>query len=263
MWVGYVQLGPRFGDVEGNIERALSLMEGERADLWVLPELFSTGYLFASREELMELAEPVPEGPTTRALSDFARERGCFIVAGVAERTGDRVYNAAVVVGPEGLIARYRKIHLFGKEKLWFDPGDLPLEPVDMGGVKIGVMICFDHFFPETARTLALKGAQIICHPANLVLPGLGQLSMRVRAMENRVYTVTANRIGVEERGGEALSFTGGSQIVAPDAVVLRSASPDREEIGIAEIDPTRALDKRVTRYNDLFADRRPEFYGL
>lgn len=261
--MGYVQFEPRFGEVKRNIERAISLMEKEPADLWVLPELFSTGYLFPSREELMELAEPVPDGPTTAALIDFARGMGCSIVAGLAERAGHRVYNAAVVVGPQGFIARYRKLHLFGKEKLWFDPGDLRLEPVELGGIKVGVMICFDHFFPEVARTLALRGAQVICHPANLVLPGVGQLSMRVRALENRVFTVTANRIGREEREEEELNFTGGSQIVAPDGQVLRHAGPDTEEVGVAEIDPPRALDKRVTRYNDLFADRRPEFYGL
>ncbi len=263
MRVGYVQFAPQFGEVERNVEKAIALMESEKADLWVLPELFSTGYLFVSREELRELAEEVPDGPTTRTLLEFARAQGTAIVAGIAERAGKKVYNAAVVVGPGGFLARYRKLHLFGKEKLWFDPGDLPLEPADLGGVKVGVMICFDHFFPETARTLALRGAQILCHPANLVLPGMGQLSMRVRAMENRVFTVTANRIGREARGGDELRFTGESQIVAPDGTVLRRASPDGEEVGLVEIDPRKALDKRVTRYNDLFADRRPEFYGL
>jgi len=258
-----VQFAPRFGKVKGNTARAISLMEGPKADLWVLPELFSTGYLFTSRDEVAELAEPIPEGPTTRALIDFARRTGAFVVAGIAERAGDRIYNGAVVVGPEGFIGRYRKIHLFGKEKLWFDPGDLPLEPVDLGGVRIGVMICFDHFFPESARTLALRGAQIICHPANLVLPGIGQLSMRMRAMENRVFTVTANRIGSEARGGDELRFTGESQIVGPDGAVLSRAGPDTEEVGVVEIAPERAWDKRITRYNDLFADRRPEFYSL
>jgi len=260
--VGYVQFEPRFGEVKRNIGRAIEMMGSERADLWVLPELFSTGYLFVSREELMGLAEPVPEGPTTQALLDFSRKANATVVAGLAERAGDKVYNAAVIVGPAGLIGRYRKIHLFGKEKLWFDPGDLPLEPMDLGGVKIGVMICFDHFFPEAARTLALRGAQILCHPANLVLPGMGQLSMRVRAMENRVFAVTANRIGGEARGGKELRFTGESQIVSPEGAVLLRASPEGEEVGVVEIDPEKALDKRVTRYNDLFADRRPEFYG-
>ena len=263
MRVGYVQFKPRFGDVKGNLARAFALMEGGDADLWVLPELFATGYLFDSRTELLELGEPVPGGRTTRALLEFARDRGAFLVAGLAERDGDRVYNAAVVVGPRGVVARYRKLHLFGKEKLWFDPGDLPLEPVDLGGVTVGVMICFDHFFPEVARTLALRGAQIICHPANLVLPGMGQLSMRVRAMENRVFTLTANRIGEEARAGEVLRFTGESQVVAPDGTVLVRAPRDREEAGVVEIEPGTARDKRITRYNDLFADRRPEFYRL
>jgi len=258
-----VQFKPQFGEVKGNIARAFALIERKSADLWVLPELFSTGYLFASRSDLLELAEPVPEGRTTRALLEFARDRGTFLVAGLAERDGAKVYNSAVVAGPGGFIGRYRKLHLFGKEKVWFDPGDLPLEPFLLDRVKIGVMICFDHFFPEVARTLSLRGAQLICHPANLVLPGMGQLSMRVRAMENRVFTVTANRIGEEARGGEVLRFTGESQVVTPDGAVLSRASRDREEAKAVEVELERALDKRITRYNDLFADRRPDFYVL
>ncbi len=263
MRVGYVQFKPSFGEVKENLARAFALMERESADLWVLPELFATGYLFSSREELAELSEPVPGGATTRALLEFARDRGTYLVAGLAERDGDRIYNSAVVVGPRGVIGRYRKLHLFGKEKFWFEPGDLPLEPVELNGVRIGVMVCFDHFFPEVARTLALRGAQIICHPANLVLPGMGQLSMRVRAMENRVFTVTANRIGGEARGEEVLRFTGESQVVAPDGTVLLRASRAGEGADAVDIDPEKARDKRITRYNDLFADRRPDFYGL
>lgn len=261
MRLGYVQLGPKFGEVEGNLARAEALMESE-ADLWVLPELFSTGYQFASREEVTALAEPVPQGPTSRWLIKIARERGCHLVAGLPERAHGQSYNSALLVGPQGVSACYRKVHLFYQEKKWFSPGDEPFPVVDIGLAKVGLMICFDHLFPEAARALALAGAEVIAHPANLVLPGLGQLTMRVRALENRVFTVTANRIGIEARTGEALRFTGESQIVSPGGEVLVRSAPQVEEAQALEIDPGEARDKRLNEYNDLLADRRPELYS-
>ncbi len=263
MRVGYVQLQPEFGEVERNLERALELMAGEKADLWVLPELFSTGYMFTSREEVRRLAEPVPDGPTTRALLDWAEARGCYLAYGLAELAGDAVYNSAALVGPQGFLLLYRKTHLFYREKEFFSPGDTGFPVTEVDGVVVGLMVCFDHLFPEAARTLALKGAQLIAHPANLVLPGLAQLTMRARALENRVFTVTANRVGVERRGGEVLRFTGQSQIVSPRGEVLASSPQEGEEAVVVEIDPTISLDKRVTPLNDLLADRRPELYEL
>ncbi len=262
MRVGYVQFAPEFGEVERNLDRVADLLSRDRADLWVLPELFSTGYQFATAQELAELAEPVSEGPTTARLIALAQEMNCHIVAGLAERTDSRLYNSAVFVGPSGLVARYRKIHLFYEEKNLFAPGDLPFLVTDIGLAKVGLLVCYDHFFPEAARSLALQGAEVVAHPANLVMPGLAQLTMRVRAMENRVFTLTANRIGVEARTGETLCFTGLSQVVAPNGDVLVQAPQDAEDVRVVEIDPVQARDKHLTRLNDVFADRRPEFYG-
>jgi len=261
MRVGYVQFAPEFGEVSGNLDRAAELVARERADLWVLPELFSTGYQFVSVQELERLAEPVPDGRTTVGLTDLARERRCHFVAGLAERTDHGVYNSAVLVGPSGLLAVYRKVHLFYEEKDLFSPGDLPFPVTDIGQAKVGLLVCYDHFFPEAARSLALQGAEVIAHPANLVMPGLAQLTMRVRAMENRVFTLTANRIGTEARTGETLRFTGLSQVVAPNGDVLVQAAQDAEEVRVVEIDLSQARDKHLTRLNDVFADRRPEFY--
>ncbi len=261
MRVGYVQFAPEFGEVRRNLDRVTELLLRERADLWILPELFSTGYQFATVREAVDLAEPVPKGPSTTRLLALAREGTCHLVAGLAEQAGGRAYNSAVLVGPTGLVARYRKVHLFYEEKRFFAPGDLPFKVADIGRARVGLLVCYDHFFPEAARTLALQGAELIAHPANLVMPGLAQLTMRVRAMENRVFTVTANRIGVEARTGETLRFTGLSQIVAPNGDVLVQASQDREEARVIEIDPAQARDKHLTRLNDVFADRRPEFY--
>ncbi len=261
MRVGYVQFGPAFGDKERNLARVGEFLGREQADLWVLPELFSTGYQFASREELAELAEPVPKGPTTQRLAALARELGCHIVAGLAERAGKALFNSAVLVGPRGFVTVYRKIHLFYRERELFTAGNVPFTPVEVAGAKVGLLVCYDHFFPEAARSLALAGAEVLAHPANLVMPGLGQMTMRVRALENRVFAVTANRVGEENRTGEPLRFTGLSQIVSPKGEVLVSSGEQGEEARVVEIEPSLARNKRINALNDLFSDRRPEFY--
>jgi predicted amidohydrolase len=263
MRIGIVQSNPVFGKVEENLQRVEALMGEGRADLWVLPELFASGYQFVSREEVRELAEPVPDGRTTQALIDIARMRRSYIVGGIPESAGDAVYNTAILVGPSGFLACYRKVHLFSEEKRWFAPGDTPFSVIDIGLAKVGMMICFDHLFPEAARALALRGAEIIVHPANLVMPVYAQLTMQVRALENGVFTVTANRVGVEVRTVQGLHFTGESQIVSPRGEILVRLSPDREETKIVEIDPAEARDKALNLYNDRLADRRPSFYQI
>lgn len=255
-------MNPVFGEVGQNLHRAEALMGRTKTNLWVLPELFATGYQFTSQEEVAALAEPVPEGPTTQHLIGSAHERGCHIVAGLAEQVPDgTTYNAAVLVGPEGLLTCYRKVHLFFEEKRWFTPGDTPFPVINIGSAKVGIMICFDHLFPEAARTLALKGAEVIAHPANLVMPEYAQLTMRVRALENGVFTITANRIGTEARTVQILCFTGESQIVSPRGDILVRSSVNREEAQVVSINPAEARDKALNPYNDRLADRRPVFY--
>lgn len=260
MKAGFVQFSPQFGNVDANIEKALSLMEKADAELLVLPELFNTGYLFISVNETFNLAEEIPNGKTTKALCSFARKKGIHIVAGIAEVSNGKLYNSAVLVSPTGYVATYRKIHLFNEEKLWFQPGDEGFAVYDIGSCKIGIMICFDWFFPESTRILALKGADIICHTANLVLPYC-QDAMITRCLENRIYAIIANRTGEEERGGNKWRYTGNSQITSPDARILYRADPERDEVGIVEIDVSKARNKRLNKYNDLFTDRRLEFY--
>jgi len=263
MRIGIVQSSPTFGEIESNITSVLNLMASHSADLWVLPELFATGYQFLNADEARELAEPVPGGSTTQALITHARRCGCFIVGGLPEVDGGHIYNAAVLVGPEGLLARYRKIHLFYEEKINFTPGNLPFAVVDIGIAKIGMMICFDHLFPESARSLALQGADIICHPANLVLPDLAQRTMSIRALENGVFTATANRVGTESRNNEALTYTGQSQVVGPDGEAMLHMSQNEIEVNVVEIEVERARSKMITKHNDKLADRRPDLYSL
>jgi len=263
MRIGIAQTDPAFGERDRNIKEALELIEKEQADLWVLPELFATGYQFVDADEARALAEPVPDGPTTKALVDFAAKHDCHVVAGLPEADGDRIYNAAVLVGPNGLLSCYRKVHLFCAEKEHFAPGNRSFPVIDIGIARIGTMVCFDHLFPESARSLALQGADVIAHPANLVLPDLAQRTMAIRALENRVFTATANRVGTESRTGETLAYTGNSQVVGPDGAVLVRLSPDKIETAVVDIDVERARDKRITKWNDVLADRRPDQYRL
>ncbi|MBN1503781.1 MAG: acyltransferase [Candidatus Eisenbacteria bacterium] len=264
MRIAVYQTSPAYGEVEYNLFTALNALGSFRADLFVLPELFSTGYLFGSRKELAALAEPIPSGPTTRALLEFCRAEDCAVVAGIAEVSGRgsarKYFNSAVFLGPRGLLGRYRKTHLFNLEKKWFDAGDSGFSVSVFRGARIGVMICFDWVYPEVVRILALKGADIVCHPSNLVLP-FCQAAMITRSIENRVFTVTANRVGKEKRGEVEIPFSGMSQIVDPHGRVLRKAPRTGEKLIAADVDPTRARDKRFTPGNDLFKDRRPRFY--
>jgi len=261
MKIGFVQFNPAFGEVEKNLSNASSLIEGVKADLLVMPELFNTGYLFTSRKEALDLAEEVPGGRTTEALARMAKKSGAHIVAGLAERDGDEIYNAAVLVAPGAHVATYRKIHLFFEEKLWFSPGDKKPAVYDIGHCRVGLMVCFDWFFPETTRILALQGADVICHSANLVLPYC-QDAMITRCLENRVFAVTCNRTGSEERGGKKLVYTGRSQIVDPRGNVLYRAGRETDEVHVTELDVTTARDKQLNEHNNLFSDRRPRFYG-
>ena len=261
MKVGFVQFEPIFGEKDRNVRRSIELMGRFEADLWVLPELCNTGYLFRSKKEVEDLSEAVEGGPSVQAWREMARERKVHVVAGMAERAHGKVFNAAVLVRPSGAVNVYRKAHLFDEEKRWFEPGDTGFEVIDIGPARIGMMVCFDWIFPEVTRILALKGADLICHPANLVLPYCPD-AMVTRCVENRVFAVTCNRIGTERRGGNTLSFIGSSQIVDPKGQVLVRAGKEEESAQVAVIDPTLARDKQITERNALFEDRRVALYG-
>jgi len=260
MKVGFAQFESVFGDKEANINTILRLSKtavDQETDLLVLPELCNTGYVFKSKKEVEALSENVPEGRTTRELIRFAEDSGIHIVAGLCEKQNDQHFNSAVLVGPEGFIGKYRKAHLFYEENLWFSKGDIPFQVHAIPNAKIGIMICFDWFFPEVVRILALKGAEIVCHPSNLILP-YSQKALLGTAVQNNVFIITANRIGVE-RG---VRFTGLSQIIDPKMKILARSGKKEEDIKSVEIDPRIADSKRINKYNDLWLDRRIDLYG-
>ena len=263
MKISALQFAPRLLDKEYNLKKMKQLLSVLKTDLVVLPELCNSGYVFANKEEVFSVAEEAGKGETYFALSEIASCNNCNIVYGYPELDGNNLYNSCMLIMPDGRFYNYRKTHLFNREKLFFSPGDTGFQVFTiLNGVKIGMMICFDWQFPEAARTLALLGAQIICHPANLVLPWCQQ-AMKTRCLENRVFAVTANRIGTEINAGETVSFTGQSQILNTRGEVLSSLSVSEERTITVEINPEEANDKAVTERNDAFKDRRPEFYKL
>jgi predicted amidohydrolase len=262
MRIGIYQNFPEFGLVDANVEKAIEALSQLEADLMVLPELFNTGYQFISKQEVEELAEEVPFGKTCQRMITLADKRNLFLVFGLAEREEKRLYNSAAVVGPGGFVGRYRKTHLFDEEQDFFEPGDSGFHVFNLGQAKIGVMICFDWWFPESTRVLALLGADIICHPANLVLPQC-QDAMCTRSLENGVFIITANRVGTESRGGkDPLAFTGKSQILDTRGQIITRLGENEAGIALTDIDPTLARNKGITTRNDRFRDRRPGFYG-
>ncbi|HUU78208.1 MAG TPA: nitrilase-related carbon-nitrogen hydrolase [candidate division Zixibacteria bacterium] len=262
MKVGFIQFNPIFGDVQSNTNKTVKLInQGKIADLLVLPELCNTGYLFEDKSELEKLAERIPEGKTTKAWIKAAQDTNTYLVAGICEKNEEGTFfNSSVLIGPEGFIDIYRKIHLFNSEKNFFQPGKGPLKIYDIGLAKIGMMVCFDWAFPEIARILALNGAEIICHPSNLVLT-YAQKAMLTRSIENKVFTITANRIGEDIRPNSKIAFTGNSQITSPNMEILAQAGAATEEVLIAEIDPAIAQNKMITPNNHIFLDRKTDLY--
>ncbi|KYC48858.1 MAG: C-N hydrolase family amidase [Candidatus Methanofastidiosum methylothiophilum] len=258
MKVGFVQMEIEILNVKKNVDNAIKLMEKSSAELIVLPELFNTGYNFRNLEEVFGVSEDIPEGYTTSRLMNFSKESKKTIVFGLAEKTEKGLFNSLAIVSKGKYIGKYRKIHLFYDEKDFFLPGDLGFMLYDIDGVKLGPMICFDWFFPESTRTLSLMGADILCHPANLVMPYCPE-AMKTICLQNRVFVITSNRIG-EERG---LKFIGQSQITGPDGKIIFRASENKQEIYEVDIDPTKSRDKNLNAKNNIFNDRKPEFYKI
>ena len=266
--IAAVQMEPRIGEVSRNIGAIFSgLGEAAKAGagLIVFPECALTGYGFESRAEALPFAEAW-DGPSASKMASECRRLGVWSIYGFLESAADRLYNACLLIGPEGPVASYRKVHLpfLGIDR-FADPGDRDFEVLDAGGVKVGMHICYDGAFPETARVLTLLGAELLVLPTNWPTHSecAAEHMIAARAMENVVYSMAVNRIG-EERG---FRFIGRSSIAAPNGQILTIASADREEIIYADIEPAKARQKRLIRVPgkheiDRIADRRPRFYA-
>ncbi len=261
MKIGFLQFKPLFGQVERNLNKLSSMIEkAPDFDLLVLPELANSGYVFSNKDELRKASETIPDGLFVKKLSELTNSRNSAIVCGLCEKKGTDYYNSSVLIGPEGFIGKYQKIHLFDREKLFFQPGNGPLKSFEVNGMKIGLLVCFDWIFPEATRVLALEGIDILAHSANLVLP-YSQTAMLARSIENRIFTITSNRIGTEENSGIELTFTGQSQITSPKMELLATAGVKTEEIKIVEIDVELARNKWLNERNNVLTDRRSAMY--
>jgi len=259
--IALVQFKPKRKDVQANLDKIQRLLKGLTADLIVLPELSNTGYLYESLVKMLPYAEAKDgSGVFLSGLIELAIATKGIFVSGYAEVEDGMLYNSSAALSSAGVIENYRKIHLYADEKSLFQPGDSGFKVFDAQGVKLGMMICFDWIFPESTRSLALAGAQIIAHPANLVMPYC-QNAMITRSIENKVFTITANRIGEEHLKQNKLKFTGESQMTDPAGRVLYRGPKDKETVQIMTIDPEMAVDKHISPRNDLFVDRRPGLY--
>ena len=259
--VGLCQFKPELMQVEKNLEKMESLLKSVSADLIVLPELAASGYLFNSKEEVIDIAEDPNYGPTATLFKKLAKHNNTSYVIGFAEKAENGIYNSAMLVNPDTSIHIYRKTHLFYEEKKWFIAGDTGFKVFGAkNNVKVGLMICFDWIFPESARSLALAGAQIIAHSANLVLPWCQQ-AMLTRSLENGVFSATSNRTGKEKNGDKVLDFTGMSQIVDTKGQIIHRLNTVEESVFVTEINPIKSEDKDITEFNNLFLDRRAELY--
>ena len=271
MRVACAQYAIRDGVGATNLKRSTAAILGAArsgAELVVLPELTNSGCDFPSRESALSIAERVgdpgaPEGPTLRAWQEVADETGVFVVGGFLESQEDSLYNSAAVVGP-GFFGRYRKTHLWDDEKLLYEPSsNLPIFETPL--CNIGVLICYDAWFPEAARTLALRGADLLCIPANApddwVPEGQrrGDLTMLnvhgiSHANANRLFVACANRVGD--------GYLGRSSIVDATGGILAFGSATEEELISAEIDVERTLrEKQLTKLSHAFKDRNPDLY--
>ncbi len=259
--VAMCQFRPVLLNREANLDKMLAMAETTDADLMVFPELCTSGYVFDQQDEVRSVAEDYMHGPTATAFKKLAEKKKCAYVIGFPEIDTGQYYNASMMVCPDGNIHLYRKIHLFNEEKRWFSEGNLGFNIYTLKhNVKVGMMICFDWYFPESARTLMLKGAQIIAHPSNLVMPWCQQ-AMLTRCLENRVFGITCNRIGSEQNGDRDFYFTGKSQIVSPMGEKILSFSEELEETAFLEIDPSLADNKQVNSWNNILRDRKEKYY--
>lgn len=262
IYVGILQFKPLFLKKEENIEKIISFIEKENADLIVMPELAISGYFFKSKEEILKVSEEVPHGKFFKIFKEISKRKNCSYVIGFPERYKNNFYNSALYITPYNF-GIYRKVHLFYEEKKFFKSGKKLNGIFKIKNYKIGVLICFDWIFPEASRTLALKGVLAIAHPSNLILPDLGQMGMRVRAIENRIFTITANRVGIEKRDDKEYKFTGKSQIVNPKGEIILSFDEIEEKLKIIEIDLKEAEDKFITPLNNIFKDRKRKIYFI
>ncbi len=260
--ISIVQFCPKLFEKNSNISKMEQIIRGDDSDLIIFPELSISGYFFLNREEVEENSDEF-NGNTIKRFQELATKLNKIIVFGFAEKFRTELFNSAAILFPEDKYsACYRKTHLFYKERFCFDKGNsgffvIDYKPFDL---KLGTMICYDWRFPEAARTLGMKGADLIVCPSNLVTK-IWHSVMPARSVENKVYLAVSNRYGNEERNGENLQFNGTSAIWDFNGSILKAAQKEGDEILKCSINPELTRNKMFNEYNDIFKDRRPALY--
>jgi predicted amidohydrolase len=262
---------PRVGHTAENLTTSLELIEtaaARGASVIVLPELTTSGYVFRSRAEAFALSETAATGQSLRAWSDAAARLGVYVIGGFAERDGDRLFNAAALIGPRGLLGIYRKLHLWENEHLFFEPGNRGLPVFDTPFGRIAAVICYDGWFPEVYRQLAAQRVDLVCMPTNWVpmpqqperMPAMANTLAMASAHSNAMVLACANRIGVER--GQA--FIGQSLIVdASGQPVAGPASLDQTELLLARVDFAAVRrGRQLNVFNHVLRDRRADVFG-
>jgi N-carbamoylputrescine amidase len=267
--VAALQFEPVLGEVEQNraklVELAVKAFE-QQAQLIVAPECCVSGYVFNSQEEAADCAESLPDGPTVQALAELTAKYEGYVVAGLVEKEGELLYNTAVLVGPEGFIGKYRKVHLWDVDKTIYQAGnEFPVFDLPFG--RLAISICYDGMFPEVTRIYAIKGVDIICHPTNwVVIPGIADASNPVwvasaasQAACSGVTMICADRIGVE-RG---VTFGGHSCVCSLAGFHAPLGPFDEEAVIVAPVTLMGTAGKQVGPKNHLLDDRRTDLYEI
>lgn len=271
--IACAQFDPQLGEVETNLELSTAAVReaaAAGARLVVLPECATAGWAFVDEAEALASAETIESGPSIAGWTALAAELDIWICGGFSELVeaadgSATVYNSAVLISPTGVESVYRKVHLWNSENLAFTPGDLGFPVVDTPLGRIGMAICYDLWFPESVRSSALAGADLVLVPSDWVPnpgqqpgPSLANMMAMTNAHSNQVYVAAASRVGVE-RGQR---FIGNSVIAGHDGWLLAGPASDSAAVITAEIDPIGSRDARRTDpFNRPFGDRRPTAY--
>jgi len=257
-----VQFKPELFEIKKNVDKVMKMIEDVKSNFIVFPELAFSGYAFSAKREVEETYESPLDGIgyAFETFKRFSKDTGISVAYGFNEKYEGKYYNSSILINSDGTFKIYRKTHLFFREKLFFTPGNTGFWVENVDGIKVGMAICFDWYFPESFRTLALLGANLILHPANLVLPYC-QEANKIRSLENKIYIATSNVWGKQSNGEIQYSFTGRSQVTSPDGDILFRLPEKGNFVETVEIDERKSQNKSINEYNDLFKDRKPKYY--
>jgi 5-aminopentanamidase len=247
--------------VRYNVQKIIDVISSTSADILVFTELATSGYFYTDAA-LLDAVSLAVDAHELHAIEQAAKANNVVAVVGFPQKTPTGIYNSAVVLGADVDRTVYQKTHLFYKETLVFQPGTTGFVTVPLTALHctIGIMICYDWRFPESARSLALKGADIIVCPSNLIT-NIWKSVMPARAIENKVYLAVANRYGTEQQGDESVSFNGCSAVYDYNGIVLAQSDAEGDDVLLVTLHPSETREKGFNAINNIFRDRRPDMY--